>query len=84
MQMADLDAILAIARRHDLLVIEDCAHAHGAEWQGRGAGSLGDFGSFSMQTSKLLTAGEGGMILTSNDQFRRAFANPSSTAAGRA
>jgi len=69
MEMADMDDILAIARRNQLLVIEDCAHAHGAQWKGRGAGSLGDFGSFSMQTSKLLTAGEGGMIITSNEEY---------------
>jgi len=68
MQMADMDEILAIAQRHNLLVVEDCAHAHGARWKGQGAGSLGHFGSFSMQTSKLLTCGEGGMIVTSNDQ----------------
>jgi len=69
MEMADMDAILAIAQRHNLLIVEDCAHAHGAQWNGRGAGSLGHFGSFSMQTSKILTAGEGGMILTSSEQF---------------
>jgi dTDP-4-amino-4,6-dideoxygalactose transaminase len=68
MQMADMDSILSIAQRHNLLVVEDCAHAHGAQWKGKGAGSLGHFGSFSMQTSKLLTSGEGGMIITSNDQ----------------
>jgi dTDP-4-amino-4,6-dideoxygalactose transaminase len=69
MEMADMDEILTIARRNQLLVIEDCAHAHGAQWNGQGAGSLGAFGSFSMQTSKLLTAGEGGMIITSNDEY---------------
>jgi dTDP-4-amino-4,6-dideoxygalactose transaminase len=68
MQMADMDAILAIAQRHNLLVVEDCAHAHGAQWKGRGAGSLGHLGSFSLQTSKLLTAGEGGIIITSSEQ----------------
>ncbi len=68
MEMADMDAILPIARRHNLVVIEDCAHVHGAQWKGQGAGSLGDFGSFSMQTSKVLTAGEGGMIITSDDR----------------
>ena len=68
MEMADMDAILAIAQRHNLLVVEDCAHAHGAQWKGRGAGSLGHFGSFSMQTSKLLTAGEGGIIITSDEK----------------
>jgi dTDP-4-amino-4,6-dideoxygalactose transaminase len=68
MQMADMDAIMAIAQKHNLLVVEDCAHAHGAQWKSKGAGSIGHFGSFSMQTSKLLTSGEGGMIITSNDQ----------------
>ena len=68
MGMADMDAVMALARRHGLRVIEDCAHAHGAQWQGRGAGAIGDAGSFSMQTSKLMTAGEGGAILTSDDE----------------
>ncbi|MEQ8277069.1 MAG: DegT/DnrJ/EryC1/StrS family aminotransferase [Deltaproteobacteria bacterium] len=67
--MADMDAIMDIAKRHELAVIEDCAHAHGAKWNGRGAGSIGDVGSFSFQSSKLLTAGEGGAITTSNDEL---------------
>lgn len=62
-QMADMDAIMAIAERHNLIVIEDCAHAHGAEWNGRGAGTIGHFGSFSFQSSKILTTGEGGVLL---------------------
>ena len=62
-QMADMDAVMAIAGRHDLMVIEDCAHAHGARWRGRGAGTIGHFGSFSLQSSKILTAGEGGVLL---------------------
>jgi dTDP-4-amino-4,6-dideoxygalactose transaminase len=62
-QMADMDALLAIAERHNLVVIEDCAHAHGARWRGRGAGTIGDFGSFSLQSSKILTTGEGGVLL---------------------
>ena len=62
-QMADMDTIMAIARRHNLVVIEDCAHAHGAQWNGQGAGTIGDFGSFSLQSSKLLTVGEGGILL---------------------
>ena len=61
--LADMDAILEIAERHNLIVIEDCAHAHGARWNGRGAGTMGHFGSFSMQSSKILTAGEGGMLI---------------------
>src|SRR5215210_7068476 len=70
--MADMDAMMDIARRHQLVVIEDCAHAHGARWRDRGAGSIGDFGSFSMQSSKLLTAGEGGILLTNDDAYAEA------------
>lgn len=66
MSMADMDAILIFARKHGLAVIEDCAHAHGAQWMGRGAGSLGDAGTFSFQSSKLMSAGEGGAVITSN------------------
>ncbi len=62
-QMADMDAIMAIAEKYDLIVIEDCAHAHGARWQGRGAGTIGHFGSFSLQSSKTVTSGEGGVLL---------------------
>ena len=66
-QMTDMDAIMAIAKKHNLLVIEDCAHAHGAKWRGMGAGAIGDFGSFSLQSSKIITTGEGG-ILTCRDK----------------
>lgn len=69
--VADLDRILEIARKHDLLVIEDCAHAHGAMWRGKGVGSYGDFGSFSFQSSKLMTSGEGGAIITSNEVYAK-------------
>ncbi len=62
-QMTDMDAILALAEKHNLIVIEDCAHAHGAKWRGKGAGTLGHFGSFSLQSSKILTSGEGGILL---------------------
>jgi dTDP-4-amino-4,6-dideoxygalactose transaminase len=64
--MADLDALKAIADRRGLLLIEDCAHAHGARWRGRHAGSIGHAGSFSFQSSKLMTAGEGGAITTAD------------------
>jgi dTDP-4-amino-4,6-dideoxygalactose transaminase len=66
-QPADMDAILEIAEERDLAVIEDCAHAHGAQWRGQKVGSLGTFGSFSFQASKNMTAGEGG-ALTTNDK----------------
>src|SRR5215208_4521351 len=61
--MADMDALMALAEKYDLIVIEDCAHAHGAKWNGRGAGTIGHFGSFSLQSSKILTSGEGGILL---------------------
>ncbi|MYF96252.1 MAG: hypothetical protein F4210_12245 [Holophagales bacterium] len=57
----------SLAEEHGLAVLEDCAHAHGARWRGRGVGSWGDAGSFSFQTSKLMTAGEGGIVTTSDD-----------------
>jgi dTDP-4-amino-4,6-dideoxygalactose transaminase len=62
-QMADMDAVMALAGQHNLIVVEDCAHAHGARWRGQGAGTIGHFGSFSLQSSKILTAGEGGVLL---------------------
>jgi dTDP-4-amino-4,6-dideoxygalactose transaminase len=61
--MADMDAIMELAEKHNLIVIEDCAHAHGAKWNGRGAGTIGHFGSFSLQSSKTLSTGEGGILL---------------------
>jgi dTDP-4-amino-4,6-dideoxygalactose transaminase len=62
-QMADMDAIMEIAAQHGLVVVEDAAHAHGARWRDRGAGTIGDFGSFSLQSTKILTAGEGGVLV---------------------
>ena len=70
-QMADMDRLAAIADRHGLAIVEDCAHAHGQQWGGRGAGSIGAFGSFSHQSSKTLTAGEGGTLLTGDDDLAR-------------
>lgn len=67
--MADLDAMKAIAERHDLALIEDCAHAHGGKWNGKGLGSIGAVGSFSFQQSKTMAAGEGGICLTSDESF---------------
>lgn len=66
-QPADMDAVSAIARKHNLAIIEDAAHAHGCEWRGKKCGSFGQFGSFSFQASKNMTAGEGG-IITTNDR----------------
>ncbi|MGE3546513.1 MAG: DegT/DnrJ/EryC1/StrS family aminotransferase, partial [Kofleriaceae bacterium] len=58
----DMDQLMALCGDHQLVLIEDCAHAHGAEWRGRKVGSFGSFGSFSFQASKNMTAGEGGML----------------------
>jgi dTDP-4-amino-4,6-dideoxygalactose transaminase len=70
-QMADMDRLMEIARAHGLVVVEDCAHAHGQMWNGKGAGCIGDFGSFSHQSSKIMTAGEGGTLLTNDDRLAR-------------
>jgi len=69
MNFADLDEIGRVARRHNLLVIEDCAHAHGGKWRNKGAGATGDLGAFSFQSSKLMTSGEGGAVITSSLEF---------------
>jgi dTDP-4-amino-4,6-dideoxygalactose transaminase len=63
-----MDAIMEIAKKYNLRVIEDCAQAHAAEWKGQKVGSIGDIGCFSFQSSKNLCAGEGG-IITSNDKI---------------
>ncbi|MDP6778780.1 MAG: DegT/DnrJ/EryC1/StrS family aminotransferase [Candidatus Latescibacteria bacterium] len=79
---ADLDAVMAIAERHDLVVLEDTAQAQGTEWKGQKVGSIGDFGSFSFQTAKTMVSGDGGMITTNDaalaDLCRsyRQFGNP--------
>ena len=62
----DMARILAIAKRHRLKVIEDCAHAHGSRWEGHGLGSIGDVGCFSFGEGKNLPIGEGGMIVTND------------------
>ncbi len=63
----DLDLLLPLAAKYDLVVIEDAAHAHGSSWRGRPVGALGDIGSFSFQANKNMTAGEGGALLTNDD-----------------
>jgi perosamine synthetase len=63
---ADMDAILKIARRHGLLVVEDAAESHGALYKGRKTGSLGDIATFSFYGNKIITTGEGGMVTCSN------------------
>jgi dTDP-4-amino-4,6-dideoxygalactose transaminase len=71
-QPADMDAIMSIAKKRGLIVIEDAAHAHGASYKNRPAGSIGHMGSFSFQSSKNLTCGEGGIIITSNRKLAAA------------
>jgi len=65
-QACEMDQILAIAKKYDLRVIEDACHGHGAEYKGKKLGSIGDAGCFSFQSSKNLTSGEGGMIVTND------------------
>ena len=62
----ELDRLVELCRQRDLKLIEDCAHAHGAQWHNQRVGSFGSFGSFSFQASKNMTAGEGGMLITSD------------------
>lgn len=66
---ADMDAVLEVARKHNLMVIEDCAQAHLAAWKGRRVGAIGDLGTFSFQSSKNITAGEGGAILGDDERL---------------
>lgn len=70
--MCDMDAIMAIARKHNLKVVEDVAHQHGSRWRNQGAGAIGDAGSFSMQQSKVLTCGEGGAVTTNDEEVYNA------------
>jgi len=69
--VADMDAIMAIARKHKLAVVEDAAQAIGATWRRRKVGTLGDAGVFSFQQSKNIMTGEGGMIVTSDAEIAR-------------
>jgi dTDP-4-amino-4,6-dideoxygalactose transaminase len=66
---ADMDAIMALARNHGIAVIEDASHAHGARLGGRAIGTLGDLGAFSLQSSKLLPSGEGGILVTAVREY---------------
>jgi dTDP-4-amino-4,6-dideoxygalactose transaminase len=68
---ADLDALQDLATRKRIALIEDCAHAHASEWRGQRVGTFGIGGTFSFQASKLMTAGEGGIIVSNDDAFER-------------
>ncbi len=64
----DMDPVLELAEEHRLFVVEDAAEAHGAQYKGRRAGGLGDMGCFSFCANKIITTGEGGMVVTSSDE----------------
>ena len=68
---ADLDRLTAIAKEHKIALVEDSSHAHASEWRGKRIGTFGIAGTFSFQSSKLMTAGEGGMIITNDDEVER-------------
>jgi perosamine synthetase len=65
----DMDRLLELARNHDLVVIEDCAQSHGATVRGRMTGSFGDMACFSFYANKVMTTGEGGMVVTDDDEL---------------
>ncbi len=82
----EMDRLMPLAEAHGLAVIEDAAHAHGATWQGTPAGSIGHIGSFSLQQSKNLTVGEGGILITNDDalaQMLWSYANQGRDPQGR-
>lgn len=68
---ADLDALGELAKRKEIALVEDSSHAHATEWKGRRIGAIGTAGTFSFQASKLMTAGEGGIIISNDDNFER-------------
>jgi len=68
---ADMDPIRALAQKHGLLVVSDCCQAHGAAYKGRRCGSLADISGFSLNRSKNLTGGEGGLVTTDSDEYHR-------------
>jgi dTDP-4-amino-4,6-dideoxygalactose transaminase len=68
---ADLDRLQNIAKKHGIALVEDSAHAHGSEWNGKKVGTVGKAATFSFQACKLMTAGEGGMIISNDDAFER-------------
>lgn len=68
---ADMDRLAEIAQQSGIQLFEDCAHAHGSQWRGKSVGALATLGTFSFQQSKLMTAGEGGVVVTSDDALER-------------
>ncbi|MDO8574159.1 MAG: DegT/DnrJ/EryC1/StrS family aminotransferase [bacterium] len=68
-QPCDMDEIMAIAKEYNLMVIEDAAEAHGAKYKGKLVGTIGDVGCFSFYANKIMTTGEGGMIVTNDEKL---------------
>ena len=68
---ADMDRIMEIAEKHDLVVVEDCAEGHGSEWRGKKVGGIGHLGTFSFQMGKPLTCGEGGFVSTNDEELAK-------------
>lgn len=68
---ADLDALGELCKRKGIALVEDSSHAHGTEWKGKRIGTYGTAGTFSFQASKLMTAGEGGIIISNDDAFEK-------------
>jgi dTDP-4-amino-4,6-dideoxygalactose transaminase len=66
-----VDRLVKVAATHNCPLVEDCAHAHSSEWRGERVGTFGAAGTFSFQASKLMTAGEGGIIVTNDDEVER-------------
>ncbi|OHA18458.1 MAG: hypothetical protein A2664_00755 [Candidatus Taylorbacteria bacterium RIFCSPHIGHO2_01_FULL_46_22b] len=66
---ADMDPILAIAKKNKLKIVEDAAEAHGGEYKGQLCGTMGDIGTFSFMANKIITTGEGGMTITNNEEY---------------
>jgi dTDP-4-amino-4,6-dideoxygalactose transaminase len=66
---ANMDRLVELCKKNNLYLIEDSAHAHGSEWNGHKVGSIGSAGTFSFQASKLMTAGEGGMVITNDEEL---------------
>ena len=67
--ICNMDEITRVAKKHKLYIVEDCAHQHGSVYKGKKIGAIGDIGSFSLQQSKVLTSGEGGLLTTDSFQF---------------
>ncbi len=65
----DYDALVALGEKHGIPVVADCAHAHGSQWKGKGCGAITEMGTFSFQAAKQLTTGEGGMVLTDDENL---------------